>query len=172
MKFSFSKIFTYLFIFFIISVFFIGLKKSNIYDTKNLINQKINDFKLPALNQDSVITDFNLTKNNYTLINFWASWCLPCRDEHIYLMTLKKEYDLKILGINFKDEKKNAVKFLKKLGNPYYFTLVDDTGKSSVNFGIYGIPESILIDKELKIIKKFIGPINQTNILEIANIIK
>ena len=84
MKFSFSKVFTYLFIFFIISVFFIGLKKSNIYDTKNLINQKINDFKLPALNQDSVITDFNLTKNNYTLINFWASWCLPCRDEHIY----------------------------------------------------------------------------------------
>ena len=87
-------------------------------------------------------------------------------------MTLKKEDDLKILGVNFKDEKKNAVKFLKKLGNPYYLTLVDDTGKSSVNFGIYGIPESILIDKELKIIKKFIGPINQTNILEIANIIK
>ena len=172
MKKNLSRIFFYLLIFFIISVFFLGLKKNNIYDTRQLINQKINSFELSSFDENIKISNNDLLENNYTLINFWASWCLPCRQEHKNLMMLKKIHDLKILGINFKDEKRNAKKFLKELGNPYYLIALDVDGKSSVSFGIYGIPESILINKELKVIKKYIGPINPENILEIINEIK
>ena len=83
------------------------------------------------------------------LINFWASWCAPCRIEHPHLMELSKEKNLKILGVNFKDKKINALKFLKDLGNPYDYLAKDSKVKQSVNFGIYGIPESILIDNKL-----------------------
>ena len=172
MKKNLSRIFFYLLIFFIISVFFIGLKKNNIYDTRQLINQKINSFELSSFDENIKISNNDLLENNYTLINFWASWCLPCRQEHKNLMMLKKIHDLKILGINFKDEKRYAKKFLKELGNPYYLIALDVDGKSSVSFGIYGITESILINKELKVIKKYIGPINPENILEIINEIK
>ena len=72
----------------------------------------------------------------------------------------EKSNKLKILGVNFKDKEKDAKKFMEEFGNPYYFLAKDYDGRMSINFGIYGIPESILVDKNLKIIKKFIGPIN------------
>ena len=149
-----------------------SLKKSNIYDTKSLIGQNINSFELPSIDNVSQITHFDLTKNKYTLINFWASWCAPCRDEHKYLILLKKNYNLKILGINFKDKKINASKFLINLGNPYFFVASDKKGRSSVDFGVYGIPESILINNKLEILKKFIGPLNQDDKEQIIKIIK
>ena len=104
-------------------------------------------------------------------INFWASWCAPCRVEHPYLMKLAKEQNLKILGVNFKDKKLNASKFLKELGDPYDYLTKDDYGKQSVNFGVYGIPESILINNESVILKKFIGPINIKDFNDIKVII-
>ena len=113
-----------------------------------------------------------MNKNQFTLINFWASWCAPCRLEHSFLMSLSEKYDLKILGINFKDNKENSLKFLKELGNPYYDIGKDVDGKVSIKFGVYGVPESILIDKNLKIIKKFIGPLDSNNLEEILEIMK
>ena len=86
-------------------------------------------------------------------------------------MQLSKEKNLKILGVNFKDKKNNALNFLKNLGNPYHYLAKDVQGKQSVNFGIYGIPESILIDKEFIVIKKFVGPLNLTDFYEIKKII-
>ena len=112
-----------------------------------------------------------LKKNNFTLINFWASWCAPCRVEHPVLIKLSKEKNLKILGINFKDKKANASKFLETLGNPYDFLAKDELGKQSVIFGIYGIPESILINKDFTIIRKYIGPLNNKDFNEIKGII-
>ena len=109
-------------------------------------------------------------KNKYTLINFWASWCAPCRVEHPYLMELSKEKNIKILGVNFKDKKINALKFLKDLGNPYDYLNKRQSGKQSVNFGIYGIPESILIDNKLIILKKFVGPLNSQDLNEIKKL--
>ena len=88
------------------------------------------------------------------------------------MIKLSKEQNLKILGVNFKDKKINALKFLKDLGNPYDYLAKDTSGKESVNYGIYGIPESILIDNKYIIQKKFIGPLNLNDyddILEIIN---
>tara|TARA_B100000945_G_C20368700_1_gene590943 strand:- start:901 stop:1425 length:525 start_codon:yes stop_codon:yes gene_type:complete len=154
------KAFLLLVIVFIISVLFIGLSKDSIYDTKNLTGSKLQNIKLNDFNEDKVISENYFRKNNFTLINFWASWCSPCRDEHPFLIELKKEKSLKLLGVNFKDNKKNAKKFLKNLGNPYDKIAKDNFGKQSINFGVYGVPESILINRELIIIKKFIGPIS------------
>ena len=76
---------------------------------------------------------------------------------------MSNEENLKLLGVNFKDKKNNAIEFLNKLGDPYDDLTKDEFGKHSINFGIYGIPESILIDKDLIIIKKFIGPISKND---------
>ena len=124
--------------------------------------------------EDSKKNQLNLSdyRGNLVLINFWASWCAPCRIEHPQLMELSKENNIKMLGVNFKDKKINALKFLQDLGDPYDFLTRDSNGKQSVNFGIYGIPESILIDNKLTIIKKFVGPLTKqdlNNIIEIIN---
>ena len=87
-------------------------------------------------------------------------------------MQLSEEKNLKLLGVNFKDKKKQANKFLNDLGNPYDFLTKDDQGRNSVNFGIYGIPESILVNKDLIILKKFVGPLSTKDfniIVEIIN---
>ena len=161
-----------LLIIFIIGVFFVGLNKSSIYDTKNLVGQKITKIQLEHFAENRLITENDLKKNNFTLINFWASWCGPCREEHPILIKLNDEKNLKLLGVNFKDKKSNALEFLKDLGDPYDDLAKDELGKHSINFGIYGIPESILINKNLVIIKKFIGPISKNDYDDIKNIVR
>ena len=161
-----------LLIIFIIGVFFVGLNKSSIYDTKNLVGQKITKIQLEHFAENRIITENDLKKNNFTLINFWASWCGPCREEHPILIKLNDEKNLKLLGVNFKDKKSNALEFLKDLGDPYDDLARDELGKHSINFGIYGIPESILINKNLVIIKKFIGPISENDYDYIKNILR
>ena len=166
------KSFILLFIIFIIGVFFISLNKNSIYDTKGLVGQKITNVQLNHFSKNKIITEKILKENEFTLINFWASWCGPCRDENPILLKLNKEKNLKMLGVNFKDNKKNANSFLIELGNPYDELAVDNQGKQSINFGIYGIPESILINKDLIIIKKFIGPIFESDYEYIKSIVR
>ena len=166
------KSFIILLIIFIIGVFFVGLNKNSIYDTKNLAGKKITNIQLEHFVENRIITENDLKKNNFTLINFWASWCGPCREEHPILIKLNEEKNLKLLGVNFKDKKSNALKFLKDLGDPYDDLARDELGKNSINFGIYGIPESILINKNLVIIKKFIGPISKNDYDDIKNIVR
>jgi cytochrome c biogenesis protein CcmG, thiol:disulfide interchange protein DsbE len=159
-------------IIFIISVFYISLNKSSLYDTKGLEGQILKDIKLEHFDKNEIISDVNLKNNNFILINFWASWCSPCRLEHPFLLKLKDEKNLYLLGINFKDKKNNALNFLNQYGDPYDLLTKDELGKHSVNFGVYGIPESILINKNLVILKKFIGPISEKDYYYIKNIVK
>ncbi len=157
---------------FILGIFFLSLNKSSNYNTEFLVGNKLGEIELVSFEDDSVYTNDDFKNNSFTLINFWASWCAPCRIEHPQLMELSKENNIKILGVNFKDKKINALKFLKDLGDPYEYLTRDSNGKQSVNFGIYGIPESILIDNKLTIIKKFVGPLTKhdlNNIIEIIN---
>ena len=165
-----KSIIVFLFIF-VLLVFYNSLNRETNYSTDYLVGNKLEKINLKSFDDDKIYTSEDLKKSRYTLINFWASWCAPCRIEHPYLMQLSKEKNLKILGVNFKDKKINASKFLNELGNPYYYIAKDTTGKESVNFGIYGIPESILIDNETIVLKKFVGPLNEQNLNDIKEII-
>ena len=156
---------------FILGIFFLSLNKSSNYNTESLVGNKLGEIELVSIEDDSILTNDDFKKNSFTLINFWASWCAPCRIEHPQLMELSKENNIKILGVNFKDKKINALKFLKDLGDPYEYLTRDSNGKQSVNFGIYGIPESILIDSKLTIIKKFVGPLTKQDLNNIKEII-
>ena len=156
---------------FILGIFFLSLNKSSNYNTESLVGNKLGEIELISFEDDSIFTNEDFKQNSFTLINFWASWCAPCRIEHPQLMELSKENNIKILGVNFKDKKINALKFLKDLGDPYEYLTRDSNGKQSVNFGIYGIPESILIDNKLTIIKKFVGPLTKQDLNNIKEII-
>ena len=156
---------------FILGTFFLSLNKSSNYNTESLVGNKLGQIELASFEDDSIFTNDDFKKNSFTLINFWASWCAPCKVEHPHLMELSKENNIKILGVNFKDKKNNALKFLKDLGDPYEYLTRDSNGKQSVNFGIYGIPESILIDNKLTIIKKFVGPLTKQDLNNIKEII-
>ena len=156
---------------FILGIFFLSLNKSLNYNTESLVGNKLGEIELVSFEDDGIFTNDDFKKNSFTLINFWASWCAPCRIEHPQLMELSKENNIKILGVNFKDKKINALKFLKDLGDPYEYLTRDSNGKQSVNFGIYGIPESILIDNKLTIIKKFVGPLTKQDLNNIKEII-
>ena len=156
---------------FVLLVFYNSLNRETNYSTDYLVGNKLTKINLKSFNDNKIYTSKDFKKSRYTLINFWASWCAPCRIEHPYLMQLSKEKNLKILGVNFKDKKINASKFLNELGNPYYYMAKDTTGKQSVNFGIYGIPESILINNESIVLKKFVGPLNEQNLNDIKEII-
>ena len=166
------KIIIFLIFFFIISVFYISLTRETNYDTSNLVNKKIPEFKVIYADESGFYTRDDLKKNDFTLINFWASWCAPCKVEHPILMRLSKTKKLKILGVNFKDKDKQAKKFLSDLGNPYDFLAKDINGKQSVSLGIYGIPESILINNELLIMQKFVGPLSLDDYNKIEELIK
>ena len=113
-----------------------------------------------------------IENNNFTLINIWSSWCAPCRSEHAILMNLSKKTDLNIIGLNYKDKKNNAIKFLDELGNPFSKNLIDPDGIISISLGAYGVPESFLLNNKSKIIKKYIGPLTSENISEIIKIIQ
>ena len=156
---------------FVLLIFFLGLNTNNKYDTRELVGKKLHSFEIKNFTEDKTLTNSDLKKNSFTLINFWSSWCLPCKIEHKYLIDLKNQASLKIVGVNFKDNESHAKKYLKELDNPYYFIAKDKSGKISIRFGIYGIPESILVDNNLKIIKKFVGPINKKNFNEIKKIV-
>ena len=156
---------------FVLGIFYLALKENPNYDTEHLIGNKLNNVKLENLNGGKFYTDDDFKKNSYTLINFWASWCAPCRVEHPFLMKLSTEQNLTIIGVNFKDKKNNALKFLNDLGDPYDYLAGDALGKNSVNFGVYGIPESILVDKGLIIIRKFVGPLSNNDLIDIQKII-
>ena len=119
MKINITKVIIFSFIIFSLIVFWRGLKINQNYDTKNFIGNRISNFQLSEINNDEqYISEENLKKNKYTLINFFASWCAPCRTEHKFLLNLSNtNKEIEIVGINFKDKKINANKFLNELGN-------------------------------------------------------
>jgi cytochrome c biogenesis protein CcmG/thiol:disulfide interchange protein DsbE len=94
-----------------------------------------------------------------SIVNVWASWCVPCRDEHPVLMELAKDDGLRVFGINYKDRPENARRFLGALGNPYEAVGVDENGRSAIDWGVYGVPETFIVDRNGVIRHKHIGPI-------------
>ena len=153
------KFLIFTFFIFVIGIFYISLDKEKNYNTRDLVGKKLDEIILESFEEDDFLNVNEFKKNDFTLVNFWASWCGPCRLEHSTLMILKKSPNLKLIGINFKDKQDNANNFLRELGNPYHFIAKDELGKISINFGVYGIPETFLINDELVILQKYIGPL-------------
>ena len=133
-----------------------------------LIGKAIPEFELPAVAKlkldGQVIPGFGskeLGQNEATIVNVWASWCGPCTTEHPYLMALKDKSGVPIYGINHKDQPANARRFLRRLGNPYAAVGADTKGRVSIDWGVYGVPETFIVDGQGKIVLKHVGPINQ-----------
>ena len=95
-----------------------------------------------------------------SVVNFFASWCVPCRQEHPQMLELAKDKRFQMIGINQKDNRKNALSFLNELENPYDLVGVDRQGRASIEWGVYGIPETFLVDDKGRIFHKHIGPIS------------
>jgi len=152
-------------------IFFKGLKSSNIYTPNTILEKKIPSFELKSFENNSIITEKIFKDNDYYFMNIWASWCIPCKEEHKFLMELKKNGKIKLIGFNYKDNFKNASSFLKDLGNPYDIIVSDNDGTGSIEWGAYGVPESFLVYQS-KIIKRFIGPISSEDLLEIQRTIR
>ena len=153
-------------------IFYKGLQDTNVYTPETSSNNKIAAFSAQLFYSNEIINSseiFNL--DQFYLLNIWSSWCVPCRQEHPLLMDLAKNKNIKIFGLNYKDKRSNAEDFLKELGNPYKKIIFDKEGVNAIELGAYGVPESFLIFKK-KIIKKYIGPLNQDSIKQIKQLIK
>ena len=166
MKIKFSFIIIFLIIAFILTIFFKSLFENKNYIPKK--TKKIENISIEELHSSNELKIKELFDNEkYIIINIWASWCVPCRQEHKHIKNLSEINNLKIIGLNYKDNKDNAQQFLEELGNPYDIILKDSDGTKSIFLGAYGVPETFLIDRELNILKKYIGPINSENESEI-----
>ncbi|KQW27942.1 thiol:disulfide interchange protein [Rhizobium sp. Root274] len=111
----------------------------------------------PALNTAAIA-------GKLTLVNVFASWCVPCREEHPLLLALSKDPRITLVGINYKDRNDNALRFLGELGNPFQAIGVDPNGKAAIDWGVYGIPESYLVAPDGTILFKKVGPFDQASI--------
>lgn len=127
-----------------------------------LIGQKAPSLALAELEGSATpaLTDAAID-GKLTLVNVFASWCVPCRQEHPILKELAKDERLTIGGINYKDRNDNALRFLGELGNPYDAIGVDPNGKAAINWGVYGIPESYLVGPDGTILYKKVGPFDE-----------
>ncbi|WP_374115079.1 DsbE family thiol:disulfide interchange protein [Ancylobacter mangrovi] len=101
-----------------------------------------------------------------TVLNVFASWCAPCRDEHPYLVELSKMPGFRLVGLNYKDDGENARRFLGRFGNPYAAVGVDPNGRAAIDWGVYGVPETFVIGKDGRIAYKFVGPIDEQGLRE------
>lgn len=134
-----------------------------------LIGKKVPDFRLAAvegLTRDDKavpgLTAETLRKGKVSIVNVWASWCGPCRVEHPYLMQLAARGDVQMTGINYKDSPENARRFLGLYGNPFSIVGADGNGRTAVDWGVYGVPETFVVDGTGTIRYKHVGPIGET----------
>ena len=118
-------------------------------------------FRLPRLDDAAQSLTAADLKGRVWVLNIWASWCAPCREEHPLLVALAREQQVPLYGLNYKDDPRNAQEWLLRLGNPYVATVVDADGRAAIDYGVYGVPESFVIDQAGIVRFKHIGPLTQ-----------
>jgi len=141
---------------------FILLEKNPNDPPSALLNKNLPTFSSINLYDKEEVLLSDSLKGRYTLINFFASWCTPCRAEHHLFFKIKKEIpELFILGFSHKDDLNDSKKYLEEEGNPYSFVGIDSDGKIAFDFGVFGLPETFIINEDRKIIYKHTGPLTK-----------
>jgi len=162
-----------LFFAFCFIVLFKGLNNSNIYVPKEKTEKILKSFTSKDLYlENKISSDQIFVDSEFYAINIWSSWCAPCREEHPKLMELSKNKSLKLIGLNYKDNPKNAKRFINEFGNPYFMIITDKNGIISIDLGAIGVPETFIINKDKKIVKRFLGSLNEKSLKEINLILK
>ena len=124
-----------------------------------LVDKPLPAFSLPTLEDPKkVVTNADL-RGRVVLINVWASWCVACKQEHPILIELARRKQIALIGLNHKDTATDALNVLRADGNPYEMVIVDANGRTGIDWGVYGVPESFIVDKDGIIRHKFVGPI-------------
>ncbi len=156
------KLFIPLIIFMLLAAIFWSVLTQKNYDPQDLpsalIGQSLPVFQLTTVQSDDIIKSRDLIGEVF-LLNVWATWCITCRVEHAYLNELRQQ-GVKIIGLDYKDEKSRAAKWIVDLGNPYVINLFDGDGRVGLDLGVYGAPETYLVDKIGVIRYKHVGDIN------------
>ena len=151
--------------FFIISTFFYLLLLSR--DAGNvpsaLIGKKVPIFEKSTLFDEEIFLSPSEFQEKISVVNFFATWCVPCRIEHPYLIKLKKNENIQIIGINYKDDLNKAKQWLSEEGNPYHDVIIDNNGMLAIDWGVYGIPETFVISSKGVVKYRQIGPLTGDN---------
>ncbi|HLA74753.1 MAG TPA: DsbE family thiol:disulfide interchange protein [Gammaproteobacteria bacterium] len=129
-----------------------------------LIGKPAPDFVLPQVQDATQQIARKDLLGKVTLLNVWASWCVACRQEHPLLVELARTGAVNIYGLNYKDKREDALRWLDQLGNPYLVSAFDETGKVGIDYGVYGVPETYVIDRQGIIRYKLIGPLTEENL--------
>ena len=129
-----------------------------------LIDKPAPLFSAPRLHEPTQQFNSKDMLGKVWLLNVWASWCVPCHDEVPFLEQLSKDKRIQLVGINYKDSPDNARRFLNRYGNPFVATGRDDNGRTSIDWGVYGVPETFLVGRDGKIAYKLVGPITADNL--------
>lgn len=140
---------------------FVGLQRENPNELPSTLEGRAAPaVEVTPLGDKKLFKDSDLRGEGVKLVNFWASWCAPCRVEHPNLEKLT-EQGITIYGVNYKDKPGNALKFLNDLGDPYAAIGADEAGRMALNWGVYGVPETYVIDGNGQILLRFAGPITE-----------
>ena len=126
-----------------------------------LIDKKVPTFETVSLLNNKIFVSKVEFGNEIALVNFFATWCGPCRDEHVYIKRLSDEKTLKIIGVNYKDDLDKTLAWLEELGNPYSDVIVDNNGQIGIDWGVYGIPETFVVNSKGIIKYRYVGPITK-----------
>jgi cytochrome c biogenesis protein CcmG/thiol:disulfide interchange protein DsbE len=141
-------------------VLYAGLGRDSEHIDSPLLDRPVPVFALPDLEHPDVLrTEVDL-KGAVTLLNVWATWCISCRVEHPYLVKLAREHGVRIVGLNYKDDRAAAREWLSERGDPYAFTVMDVDGRLGLDLGVYGAPETYIIDAGGVIRGKHVGVID------------
>ena len=140
----------------------IGLKLDPHEVPSPLINKPAPAFTLPQLHEPQKTFSPADMKGKVWLLNVWASWCVSCRQEHVYLTEFARDGSINLMGLNYKDEPAAAMQWLERLGNPYKISISDIDGMAGIDWGVYGVPETFIIDKKGIVRHKQTGPVDPT----------
>ena len=138
----------------------------------NLLNKNVPNFEVESLLKKERFISSKEFGNEIMLVNFFATWCLPCRDEHIYIKRFSDEKGIRVIGINYKDNPKKAIQWLKNLGNPYSNVPIDKNGRIAIDWGVYGIPETFVVSSKGIIKYRHVGPVTKKIYKKINLLIK